>query len=258
MSGRSLSIVLATWLASVVLVGPTVCRAQSPETLRLYDEGTRLVEQGDYSGALDAYQAVLNQGVASSALYYNLGIAYYRLDRIGQAVRYFEKAALLDPGDRLIQHNLDISRSRVADRITRLPTPLWTRIGQVVVRAFGVSGLFMVGLAGWFALATCLVLGIRRGIFEPWVRRGVLTGSVVAVLFLGAAFLSSAVSPFGHRSVVVEESVPLTSTAGGTERLQELHEGTVVDILDMQGSWARVRLANGVTGWLEAAGLAGI
>lgn len=258
MSGRILSLAAAAWLVLAALVAPTICRAQSQETLRQYDEGTRLIEQGDYAGAFDAYRAVLDQGVASEALYYNLGIAFYRLDRLGDAIRYFEKAALLDPGDRLVRHNLDIARSRLTDRITRLPTPFWLRIGQGVVRAFGVYGLFTIGLAGWFTLATCIVLGIRRGSVESWIRRGAVAGAIIAVVFLGAAFLSSAVSPFGNRSVVVEEAVPLTSSAGGTDRLQELHEGTVVDILEVQGSWARVRLANGVTGWLEAAGLAGI
>lgn len=258
MSGRIFFLAAAAWLASAAFLGPAICRAQSPETLRQYDEGTRLVEQGDYAGAVDVYQAVLDEGVASAALYYNLGIAFYRLDRLGQAVRYFEKAAQLDPGDRLVRHNLDIARSRLADRITGLPTPFWIRIGQGVVRAFGVFGLFTIGLAGWFTLATCIVLGIRRGGARSWVRHGAVAGAVVAVVFLGAAFLSSAVSPFGNRSVVVEESVPLTSSAGGTDSLQELHEGMVVDILEVQGSWARVRLANGVTGWLEAAGLAGI
>ncbi len=245
-------------LGFVILLSPGPALAQSSETVRRYDDGTRRLEAGDYAGAVAAYEEVLATGTASRALYYNMGIAQYRLDRLGQAVRYFEKVLAVEPGDRLAQHNLDIVRSKLTDRITRLPEPVWRRFGRFVVHTFGTSGLFSIGAAAWLALASIVALVVRRGRATDWMRRGILVSASVAVLFLGAAFIGSAVPPSGERSVVVAETATLASSAGSAEPVQELHEGTVVEVLETREGWARVRLLNGTTGWIDTAGLAPI
>lgn len=242
--------------ATLATVSPA--DAQSPELVGRYDDGTRRLESGDYAGAVAAYEEVLSAGIASRTLYYNMGVAQYRLDRLGQAVRYFEKVLVLEPGDRLALHNLDIVRSKLTDRITRLPEPLWRRIGRSIVHAFGVSGLFSIGIVAWLSLAVILSLSVRRGRFSDWARRGATVSALVSAIFLGAAFLGSRVPPTGVRSVIVADTLRLSSSADATQLLQELHEGTVVEVLETRDGWARVRLLNGTTGWIETSGLAPI
>ena len=73
--------------------------------------------KGNYQQAIKEYQQLLKEGV-SAALYYNLGNAYYRSDNIPQAVLAYERAHLIQPGDKDIRFNLDFARSKTIDKIT--------------------------------------------------------------------------------------------------------------------------------------------
>ena len=56
-----------------------------------------LAANGRYAEAAQAYQQLIDQGAADSAVYYNLGNAYMRLGNLGQAIVNYQRAAQLDP-----------------------------------------------------------------------------------------------------------------------------------------------------------------
>ena len=50
-----------------------------------------------YQKAISFYEQTLKMGQHSAALYYNLGNANYRLNKVAESVYYFEKAMLMRP-----------------------------------------------------------------------------------------------------------------------------------------------------------------
>src|SRR5512145_640824 len=60
----------------------------------------------EYEKAIDCYTRVINMGYSASALYFNLGNAYYKQGDYPLAILYYEKARLLDPVDEDIKENL--------------------------------------------------------------------------------------------------------------------------------------------------------
>lgn len=236
----------------LLLLAAPASRAQPAEALRLYDEGTERLVDGNYGGAVGSYRTALDLGVASAAIYYNLGIAYYRLDALGESIRSFERARRLAPGDRRILHNLEIARSRLPERFSRLPVRFWTRAWQSVVTRIGATGLFAMGLALWLLPLAGMAWSLRTRRRPAWLSRAGWPAGVLAAILVGAALAASVRSPFGDQAVILDDVVPLFVSASGEETDVVLHEGLTVDIEDRSGGWLRIRLPNGVSGWIEA------
>ncbi|QXD14535.1 BatD family protein [Rhodocaloribacter litoris] len=240
-------------MAALVLFGAARAPAQVTEAVRHFDAGNRLYAEGDYRGALEAYERALATGFASGALYLNLGNAYYRLDELGQAIRYYEKARRLLPESREVSHNLRITRSRAVDQFSQVPVPFWRGWWQKAVAALGARGFFLVGLSGYLTALGLAGLRIWRARPHAWHRRMLTLAALVGGVGLVAAFGASVAEEGGRRAVVVVEQVELRTRPGETgEAALTVHEGLVVDVTGEDGGWIAVRLPNGVTGWLRA------
>ena len=67
---------------------------------------------------LSFYQQFLSGGIESAQAYYNMGNCYYRLNEMGKAILYYEKAEKLTPGDPDIQFNLQLANQKIIDKVT--------------------------------------------------------------------------------------------------------------------------------------------
>ncbi|MFQ5568981.1 MAG: tetratricopeptide repeat protein [Rhodothermales bacterium] len=227
--------------------------AQIADAVRHFDEGNQQYLQGAYQDALAAYEEALNSGYTSGALFYNMGNAYYRLDELGQAIRYYEKARRFLPNDPQLLHNLDIARSRIEAPVSALPTPFWLAFWKRYVVHTGAAVFFIVGL--FFYGIAAVLIGHRTwtGTRNPWHRRALSLSLLLGILLLVTAFAASLDHTLDRQAVVVVDQIPLRE-APQEDASSELnvHEGILLDVLGQQEGWLEVRLPNGVTGWIEA------
>jgi tetratricopeptide (TPR) repeat protein len=229
----------------------TPARAQ-PDAVRTdFEAGNAQYQEGNYEAALARYRQALDSGYASGALYHNMGNTYFRLDSLGQAIRYYEKAHLLLPTDRRLEHNLAIARSRVTDAVPRLPTAPWATWWHRLTARLGAWGFFAAGLLGCAVGVALAAHRIWTGTRAPWHRRTMAGALLVGGLLLAAAFAASLEPQLDRRVVVLAEAMPLREAADdGAPPTRTLYEGTVLDVLAAQDDWLRVRLPSGATGWI--------
>lgn len=238
-------------LGSAALLGRPA--AAQPDSLsHRFDAANAAYEQGQYARAVEEYQKIFDTGRTSGALYFNLGNAYVRLDRLGQAIRYYEKARSLRSADPRVQHNLEQARRQAGVYPGRLPPR-------------GLAGL----VAGWSPLALFvagwLLLGGAGAVAVVWTRPGgrsvsrhpLVWGPVAGgLLLVGVALGTSYVQSAQQRAVVVAEQAPLrvapTPTAASDTTLPE---GTLLAVKGDQAQWTEVRLADGTVGWVAARAL---
>lgn len=241
----------ALLICGIGLLPSGMARGQSLEdAVRHFDEGNIRYEQGDFRGALDSYERAADAGFVSGALFFNMGNAYYRLDELGQAVRFYEKAAAIMPQSAELNHNLSIVREEAVDQFSRLPDPIWRVAWRGFVRLFGMGGLFVVGFVFYLAAMVVLALRIRRG-QTAWRRRMLTLSVALALLFITAGFAASVESRQPGRAVVLLDEVTLLDAPDGGRSDLEIHEGLVVDIVRERDGWMEVRLPNGATGWIR-------
>jgi len=236
----------------VVLLTSAAARADRRE--EAWHRGNEAYLRGDYPAAVAAYQELRTQGVVSSDLFFNLGDAYFRKGALGPAIWAFERACALDPGDEDARYNLDQARklaSRQAhDRIEGEDRdPLWIR----AVTALGPSmetwafvGLYL----GFF-----LLLLVRRSVhgdLRPALGAGAAVLGAAALLFGALLFGRARLDrlPFG---VVLPDVVAVKEGADANYRTGfEIHAGLRVRLIDHDQDWLRVRLGNGLEGWVHA------
>ena len=86
-----------------------------------FDEGNRRYQQGDYAGAIELYERILESGLESGELHYNLGNAWFRLGALGPAILHYERARRIMPRDGDLEANLELARALTVDQVTPLP-----------------------------------------------------------------------------------------------------------------------------------------
>ena len=237
----------------MLLVDPSSALAQPVEARQQFDAGNQAFAAGDYRGAVAAYEQVLDAGYTSGALYLNLGNAYFRLDEIGQAIRYYEKARRFIPDDPRLRHNLTIARARTTDSFSQIPPPFWRPWWNRLLIHIGALPFFIAAVLLLTVGAGVIAYRIRTGRRTPWLRRTRALAFLLGGLLLVVAFAASLSNRLDQRAVVIEPVATLREEPqpNAVEALT-LHEGTVFDVLDRQEGWVEARLPNGVTGWLPA------
>jgi tetratricopeptide (TPR) repeat protein len=244
------ALVLLTLGAALFTTEPI--QGQSEETLVAFDEGVRLFENEDYAAALGAFQIAETSGTVSSALFYNIGNTYFRLNQLGRAILYYERALRLDSSNEHIQHSLSVARERTEDRFSRIPEPVWISAWHAVVRFLQPGGLFAIGLLFYLFGIGLAAQRIYLGTPNDWLRRGFVVGLAVGCVLLIAGLYAS------HELTLVQEGVVLdTSTEvfelpdASEDPLVIVHEGLVVGLVNSRDNWREIRLPNGVTGWVR-------
>ena len=245
---------LVLFLGGLALLGPRAL-AQPDSLAHRFESANAAYAQGQYTRAIDEYQAILNAGHASGALYYNLGNAYVRLDQLGEAIRYYEKARRLRPGDPRVDHNLEQARRRAGV----YPGVLPPRGLAGLVQGWSPLALFV---AGWLLLGSGLAVAVvwtTPGRTGSW-RHPLVWGPVAGGLLLVAGALGTSVLQSQEkRAVVVAKQAPLRAAPTPTAVSDTtLPEGTMLVVGDRRAQWAEVRLADGTVGWVPARALGDI
>ena len=203
-----------------------------------------------------AFKSAENEGWVSAELYFNMGLAFYRQDQIGQAIRYLEKASRLDAEDERIQHSLRVARVHTVDQFSQLRTPIWDRIHTWTIRMIPLRLAIWLGIFAWFGFAG-LFVGKKMALLDgSWWRRIRMISLVLALGLSVHALASSAWPPEAQRAVVLTGEVDLLEQADPeASSVQLVHEGLVVSIKSVAADWALVQIPNGVRGWIPSAHL---
>jgi len=215
----------------------------------------RLYEKGQYVPAAQAYEQLVGQGYADSALFYNLGNAYYKAGDQGRAILNYRRAQRLAPRDPDIEANLNLARAQAVDRFEAAPQGgLLEQIGQAVQGWFSLNQLAMVVLGAWMLFMFVLILRFnarphgrwRQGLHYALVAVGVVL--IVGLLATGSYLYAASQPPAG---VVVATEVNITSGPGAQYVTEfTLHSGAEVSLIEQRGNWVRLALpGEELEGW---------
>lgn len=243
----SMFVLLLSWAL------PATSLAQIESAIQMFDKGNDFYRTGDYQSAVTSFEDALSSGYSSEALLYNLGNAYFRLDNLGQAIRYYEKARLLSPDNPELLHNLEFAQNQAVDKFSRLPEPAIVTWWESVVEKNGGSWFFWLGFVFYVLAIAVIVVKMRQGGQNPWLRRARAVTLLLATLFLVAAFYASISSVEVQQAVILDEQIALRQEPNETSASElNIHAGLVVDILSDENQWREVRLPNGARGWVPA------
>ncbi len=238
---------------SVLLLGCLRAAAQSVSSQRIFEEGTAHYQTGDFMAAERSYRLLLDQGIDSAAVYYNLGNACFKQKKLGEAIYYWEKARRKQPGDPEVRDNLQLANLLIVDRIDVPEDPLPVRILSRGVGLLTISQESIVVLAMF--ITANMFFGLCRLVRRPRAAFWSLTVSLAAavlMLLFGASLAWKIYRAEHYREgVIVEQKADIRSGPGTANiTVVTVHEGIVVKVRGESNGWYQISLPNGWTGWL--------
>ncbi len=234
-------------------VEPTV-KSFHQDAQSLFSKANQAYLDGDFEKAVEGYQKVLQTGVVHPDVYYNIANAYYRSGHLGLAVLFYEKALALDPADQAAQSNLKIVQKELLDKVVMpdknaVGEPLW----HGFLRSLNLGMLTWTFLSLWILVFAVLIArrimssnALRRVLF--WVNVPLICVMLTfGVLLFSRIYIQEKV----HHGIVISDTAPLREGPGRSSGvLMEIHAGLKVRLLNDVDNYVRVRLANGVEGFV--------
>lgn len=212
----------------------------------------------DFKGSIALYEEIIAQGIAedklSAELYYNLGNAYFRDNRLGKAILSYERALLLDPGDGDIRHNLRFAQNRTIDRVDTAGNLFLTNWFRGVRNIFSSNQWAWTGVVLFILFLACV--GVYLFLRPLWARKSAFyAGIVLFLLMVGAnvfAFSQKRERVKRDTAIVMVEAAAVNASPDtNSNQLFELHEGTKVKIRNNDGNWYEIQIADGSVGWVH-------
>jgi len=230
-----------------------IAAAQTVDEISFFNAATKAYNEANYRLAIDYYEKILEDGFHSAALYYNMGNAYYKQNKIGQSIYYFEKALLLNPTDAEVLKNLGFAQKMTIDAIPTKEENGLRRAYEQFISKYSLRFWSLVAIG-------TMLLGVFSYLFyyiarNPKQKR---VGFSLSLLLFTASVLSYTNGFFLEESlrednpaIIFETAKVLSEPNNLGIQSFELNEGTKVQVLESFETWVKVQISDGQTGWLK-------
>lgn len=218
---------------------------------QLYTLADNAYQQRDYTKAVLLYEKAISAYGKDANLFYNQGNSYYHLKEYTKAILAYERALLLAPEMQQAKDNLALSRSHLMDRMERRKENLLTAAVRTMIE--NRSSSFWAGVALFSFVVMLVAIGVyglgRKVVF----RKAGFGVALVAVTFV---FLFNLFAYFKKqqektvRWVLMQTVEGYSSPSLNSSRVNTLHEGTTISILNNVHEWYEVELPNGSRTWI--------
>lgn len=217
------------------------------------ESANRAYTYGNYEESAQILQKLIDLHGYSASLCFNLGNAEARAGHPGLALLNYERARYLAPGDRDIDHNLQLARKKAG------LDPNSFRWWQAALR--GINWMVWFGLVvGCLTLLLFAVIGNavvsssktpRRGL--KILFRAILFTGIPVFLLLGFVELSAAGFNDRIEGVIVapKEAILRLSPFDSADNVGIIPEGELVTVEDRHNDYIRIEARDHHFGWIQ-------
>ena len=217
---------------------------------QLWQKGNGFYQEKQYDSAVWYYQQIAVQKPQNEEVYFNLGNAFYRLNKIGPAVLNYERALHINPEYKAAKDNLALTQSRIGNKI--LPAhDIFFVVWWHKLTSAQNNALWAVVCLVLFLIAVAVMLYNRLRKTEKGIPRqftGILFAIWVICLILAFQSAHNIVEP--SKGVVMQNEAPMLYQLNGKKQ-SLVPEGTTVEIADKKDGWVQIVLPDGRNGWMQ-------
>jgi tetratricopeptide (TPR) repeat protein len=241
-------------LLLLALLSSTALGATGPGSPQgIFAEANARYQAGDFEQAEKLYLELVQSGVNSGTVFYNLGNACFKLKKLGESIYWWEKAKTRLPDDPDIRENLEFANLMLIDRIEVPPVPLPIRLLDRTIHFLPADIEFGIAL-GLFVAANvlfALYLGLRLPTLSTRAFTGAAVLAALAFLFASSAGWQVYEAENRRQGIVVEQKSDVRSGPGNENiTVVTVHEGTKFRVRGEANGWVQISLPNGWSGWL--------
>ena len=220
-----------------------------------FTKANNLYNDSKYEKSIEVYFEILDSGVHSSELYYNLGNSFYKLNDIPNSILFYEKSLKLNPTDKDIINNLKMVNNAIIDDITKIPVPFFDNQLNKISNNLSYSNWGLISLIISFLFLLLFIFYFFSK--EPIVKRTSFTLLLVLLFLIG---ITTKISLHAYEknhlekyAIIFSSKIEIKSEPNQrSENLLILHMGTKVKIIDsFNDEWVKIKLVNGQEGWIN-------
>ena len=213
--------------------------------------GNHAYAEGRYAEAAAKYEEVVDQGLESGALHFNLGNTNFKLGDEAGALASYLRARRLRPNDPDVMANLAFAKESL--ELADGSDSLWRRVLFFLAYRVTEAGLAKAFTLAWWCLWAALALGLM------WPGAGRLSSRVSwlagfsSLLFVVNLLYRATALELWNEAVVSAENgavVRFEPQSDGTEHFAA-PAGTRLEIEAEEQGWIRVTRDDGRKGWLQ-------
>ena len=221
----------------------------------LFDQANLAYQEEEYEQAEALYDSLINTGVASAELYYNLGNAQYKNGKVAPCILSYERALQLAPNDDDVKYNLELVQQHVVDDIEEVDVFFLKKMFQNWRRSQSSDFWAKSSLVFFVLFIITLILFFITS--RPWLKKSSFyIGSIALIISISTwnfARKNKVDIASHHAAIVLAPTVTVTSSPNDSgTKIFVLHEGTKVGITDLLNDWVEIRLSDGHKGWVKA------
>ena len=215
----------------------------------VFQKAVQAYHDGRYDETVMLNEQILANGFYSSALYYNLGNAYFKSRHSGKAIVNYLRARRLAPRDSDLRANLQFARTIVENYAPWKEVSPFAPPGNLLsADELKWLAFFFLAFTGTFFIGA-LYAGLRRK------RTTLFTGLFgVASVYLAGACVFQILQRSGEAVCVARGDARFEPSQEATIYFR-MPEGTEVEILRCKDLWCKIERCDGKMGWVPAASL---
>ncbi len=239
-------------VAATMLLSSTVFSLESD--LSLFETANNLYEQGSYEEAEKIYLELLDKGIISDDVNYNLGNTYFKTNSIALAILHYEKALKVNANHEDAAYNLKLANQKTVDKIESIPELFIYRWWKAIFKWLSIDQWATLSIVLFLTAALAFALFLFSA--KVVVKKGSFYLAVVAVCIAVVSWLfASRQSSYFQQedyAIIVQASINvLSAPSDGSSQLFVLHEGTKVKLKSKTNNRIEIALPNGNKGWVE-------
>ena len=217
----------------------------------LLDSAKASYNKNNYPVAIEFYKKILNKGLESGELRYNLGNCYFRTNQIGLSILNYEKALKIMPRNEDILFNLEIVNEMKKDKFENIPTVnfhnLLSSLNKII--SFGFWAVLSTILILTSSLLFILAKKNKNSSFLKISFPVLLAGVVLGILSIQQ---KNAVLENKDGIVIYSQTNILSEPNANSTILLEVNEGSKLKIIRTDNNWLNVSTPSNDKGWIEA------
>ncbi len=245
---------LAFLITIIVLNFPIFSQIGNDFYEQKFKEANQLYSQNKFEEAAEKYQEIIEAGYVSKDLFYNAGNTFYRLNKIGESICFYEKALLSDPNNEDIKYNLELANLRVKNRPAILP--------ENAIVSFFQNLIFLLSLVFWAYISIFLFV-VFLIMFFMYIKSQTtklkkiyfLISAIVLFFSLTGMFFMQYQTNYinSHNlAIVIEDEVQAKSSPDEkANTIFSVFEGFKVKIENKAGDWCEIKLTDGKKAWIK-------
>lgn len=237
----------------IIFIFSSVSAAQDSRIDDLLFRGNNAYQNDNYEEALKYYNEIVHEGYSDPKLYYNIGNCYFKIDQLGMAILFYEKALKISPNDEDAKFNLSVANARIVDRIKEVPKLFIFAWWETIVTTFSVTGwAFIVALLFLSFLGISLFwlfTKVQQLKQISFMIGGINLGILIISIFLLTASINH--ENANDYAVLISNSAA-AKVSPGTKSSDAfiIHEGVKFSVLNYVNGWYEIKLPDGKVGWL--------